>query len=180
MIIKVAKLAREAKMKLPDLITRPVGRLLYAKMKDKLSIIGEGETVILDFENIKVIDSSFIDEFLVKLIIDAETVDFYIKVRNISPVSEINIDSVFNSYSNYKSGRLAVIREELGKNNRYYIGPLTEHESDIIDYLKLNHHAGVEEISRFCGMETGVLKKVLEELMKLRVIRRNDGEFVSV
>ena len=164
MIIKVAKLAKETKMKLPDLITRPVGRLMYAKMKEKLSIIGQGETVVLDFETIKVIDSSFIDEFLVKLIIDAESDDFYIKVRNISPVSEINIDSVFNSYSNYKSGRLAVMREELGKNNRYYIGPLTEHESDIIDYLKLNHHAGADEISRFCGMETGVLKQILEDL----------------
>ena len=56
MIINVAKLAREAKMKLPDLITRPVGRLMYTKMREKLSIAGEGETVILDFENIKVID----------------------------------------------------------------------------------------------------------------------------
>ena len=180
MIINVAKLAREAKVKLPDLITRPVGRLMYAKMKEKMSIAGEGETVLLDFENIKVIDSSFIDEFLVKLINDAESQDFYIKLRNISAVSEINIDSVFNSYSNYKSGRIAVIREELGKNNRYYIGPLTEHEGDIIDYLKLNHQAGVEEISRFCGLETGHLKEILGDLMRLRVIRRNDGEFVSV
>lgn len=180
MIINVAKLAREAKIKLPDLITRPVGRLMYAKMKDKLEITGPGETVVLDFENIKVIDSSFIDEFLVRLISDAESTDFYVKLRNISAVSEINIDSVFSSYSNYKSGRLAVIREELGRNNRYYIGPLTDHEGDIIDYLKRNHHAGVEEISRFCGMETGLLKGILEDLLKLRVIRRTDGEFVSV
>lgn len=180
MIIKVVKLAKEAKVKLPDLITRPVGRLMYSKMNEKMSVVDSGETVLLDFEGIKVIDSSFIDEFLVKLIKDAETDDFYIKLRNISAVSEINIDSVFNSYSNYKSGRIAVIRDELGKNNRYYIGPLTDNESDIIDYLKLNHHAGVEEISRFCGMEAGRLKSILEDLMKLRVIRRNDGEFVSV
>lgn len=180
MIINVAKLAREARTRLPDLITRPVGRQMYAKMKEKLSIAGEGETVVLDFENIKVIDSSFIDEFLVRLIRDAENTDFYIKLRNVSAVSEINIDSVFNSYSNYKSGRLAIVCEELGKNNRYYIGPLTEGEGDIIDYLKLNHHAGIEEISRFCGMEAGLLKGVLEDLLKLRVIRRNDGEFVSV
>jgi len=180
MIINVAKLAREAKIKLPDLITRPVGRIMYGKMKEKLSIAGDGETVVLDFENIKVIDSSFIDEFLVKLIADAENSDIYIKVKNISAVSEINIDSVFNSYSNYKSGRLAVIREELGKNNRYYIGPLTENESDIIDYLKLNHHAGIEEMSRFCGMETGIIKMILEDLTRLRLIRRNNGDFVSV
>jgi len=180
MIINVAKLAKEAKIKTPDLITRPVGRIVYVKMKEKLSIIGEGETVVLDFENIKVIDSSFIDEFLVKLIIDAESDDFYIKVRNISPVSEINIDSVFVSYSNYKNGRIALVRDELGKNNKYYIGPLTEQESDILGYLKINQHAGVEEISKYCGMESEVLTGILTELSRLRVVRKIGGEFVSV
>lgn len=180
MIINVAKLAREAKIKQPDLITRPVGRVMYSKMKEKLSIAGPGETIILDFQNIKVIDSSFIDEFLVKLINDSEDLDFYIKLRNISGISEINIDYVFNSYSNYKEGRLAVIREDLGINNRYYIGPLTEHESDIIDYLKLNHHAGIDEMAKFSGMETGVIRVIIDDLLKLRVIRKNDGGFVSV
>lgn len=180
MIISVAKIAREARVKLPDLITRPVGRLIYSKVKDKLSIMGAGETVIFDFENIKVIDSSFIDEFLVKLILDAEKNDFYVKLRNISGISEINIDSVFNSYSNYKEGRLAVMREELGRNNRYYIGPLTEHEGDIIDYLRINSYAGSDEIARFCGLENGLLRGVLNELIKLRVIRGSDGGFVSV
>ncbi|HOP62217.1 MAG TPA: DUF4325 domain-containing protein [Spirochaetota bacterium] len=180
MIVNVAKLAREAKVKLPDLITRPVGRLMYSKMKEKLTIAGRGETVIFDFENIKVIDSSFIDEFLVKVIKDAEESDFYIKLRNISAISEINIDSVFNSYSNYRDGRLAVIREELGKNNRYYIGPLTENESDIIDYLRINNHADSDEMARFCGQETMALTETLENLLRLRVIRRDNGEYLSV
>ncbi len=180
MIIIVAKLAREAKIKLPDLITRPVGRKIYAKMKEKLAVAGEGEVVILDFENIKVIDSSFIDEFLVRLIKDSEVSDFYIKLRNISAISEINIDSVFISYSNYKDGRLAVIREELGKNNRYYIGPLSEQEGDIIDYLKINRNSGIEDISKFCGIEAGILKNILDELSRLRVVRKTNGDFISV
>jgi len=180
MIVNVVKLAKEAKIKLPDLITRPVGRQMYAKMKEKLPVAGKGETVILNFENIKVIDSSFIDEFLVNLIKDADEKDFYIKLRNISAISEINIDSVFKSYSNYKDGRLAVIREELGNNNRYYIGPLTESESDIIDYLRINHHAGAEEMARFCGIEALTLKSILDNLLKLRVIRRLDGDYLSV
>jgi len=180
MIIDVAKVAKGIKVKLPDLITRPVGRMMYAATAEKLSIIGTGETVILDFFGVKVIDSSFIDEYIVKLILDSREKDFYLKLRNISAISEINIDSVFNSYSNYKETRIAVAREEMGKNNRFYIGPLAEQESDIMDYLRININAGIEDISRFSGIDFKVLKNLLEELSILRVIRRNNGEFTTV
>lgn len=180
MIIDVAKIAKEVKVKLPDLITRPVGRMMYAATVKKLSIIGAGETVVLDFSGVKVIDSSFIDEYIVKLILDSREKDFYLKLRNISPISEINIDSVFNSYSNYKDTRIAVAREEIGKNNRFYIGPLGEHERDIMDYLRINLNAGIEDISRFSGIDFNILKTLLDELSILRVIRRNNGDFTSV
>jgi hypothetical protein len=180
MIIDVAKIAKELKVKLPDLITRPVGRMMYAATAGKLSIIGAGETVILDFNSVKVIDSSFIDEYIVKLILDSRVKDFYIKLRNISPISEINIDSVFNSYSNYKETRIAVAREEMGKNNRFYIGPLVEQERDILDYLRMNLNAGIDDISRFSGIDFKILKNLLDELSILRVIRRNNGDFSPV
>jgi hypothetical protein len=180
MIIDVAKVARELKVKLPDLITRPVGRMMYAATAGKLSIIGAGETVVLDFGGVKVIDSSFIDEYIVKLILDSRVKDFYLKLRNISAISEINIDSVFNSYSNYKETRIAVVREEIGKNNRFYIGPLVEHESDIMDYLRMNVSAGIDDISRFSGIDFNILKALLDELAILRVIRRNNGDFSPV
>jgi len=180
MIIDVAKIAKEVKIKLPDLITRPVGRMMYAATLDKLSFAGSGETVVLDFTGIKVIDSSFIDEYIVKLVIDSREKDFYLKLRNISAISEINIDSVFNSYSNYKEIRIAVVREEIGKNNRFYIGPLNEQERDIMDYLRMNLSAGIEDISRFSGIEPSVLKELLNGLSILRVIRRNNGDFSPV
>ena len=180
MIVDVAKIAKEIKVKLPDLITRPVGRIMYAATVKKLSIIGEGETVVLDFTGIKVIDSSFIDEYIVRLILDSRERDFYLKLRNISPMSEINIDSVFNSYSNYKETRIAVAREEIGINNRFYIGPLVDKENDIMDYLRINLNAGIDDISRFSGIEFDALKGLLEELTALRVIRGNKGEFTAV
>lgn len=180
MVIDVAKAAKEAKFKIPDLITRPVGRGVYAATAGKLTIIGSGETVILDFSGVKVIDSSFIDEYIVKLVLDSRKNDFYLKLRNISPISEINIDSVFNSYSNYKDTRIAVAREEMGRNNRFYIGPLFEKESDILDYLRINLCAGIEDISKFSGIETEELRSILEELSILRMIKNNNGEYFPV
>lgn len=180
MIIDVAKIAKGCKIKLPDLITRPVGRTLYAAVKEKLEFAGNGETVLLDFEGIKVIDSSCIDELIVRLIQDSFSRDFYIKLRNVSPISEINIDSVFSSYSNYKDRRIAVVREELGRNNKFYIGPLSEAERDVIDYLRLNHRASVGDLSVFSGMEIETASMLIDGLTSIRVIKKENGDFISI
>jgi hypothetical protein len=86
MIITIAKMARELKIRTPDLITRPVGRQMYARTSEALSIIQEDETVLLDFEGIQVIDSSFIDEYIMKLLLRSRTDErpFFIKLANIS------------------------------------------------------------------------------------------------
>jgi len=180
MIINVFNFAKDAKVKMPDLITRPVGRLMFSRALEKLDNITEGETLLLDFAGIKVTDSSFIDEFIVKLIKHSSEKNYYVKLTNISDISEINIDSVFNSYSNYNDSRIAVSRAELGKNNRYYIGPLNEHESDIIDYFRINRSASAEDISRFTGLEIAVVRKIMDELTGLRLIRKNNNDFTSV
>lgn len=180
MVINVYKFAKDAKVKVPDLITRPVGRLMFSRALEKLVNISEGEILLLDFAGIKVTDSSFIDEFIVKLIKHSSEKKYYVKLANISDISEINIDSVFNSYSNYNDSRIAVSRAELGRNNRYYIGPLNEHESDIIDYFRINRSASVEDISRFTGLDLPVVKKIMEELIRLRLVRKNNDDFTSV
>ena len=71
MVINIRKKADELKIKGPDLLTRPVGRLMYQSIRGMLEHIREGETLVLDFQNIKVIDSSFIDEMIVRLVIDS-------------------------------------------------------------------------------------------------------------
>jgi len=180
MIIDIAKTAKETKVNLPDLITRPVGRIMYAATVEKLTIIQTSETVILNFNGIKVLDSSFIDEYIVKLIIDSGIKDFYIKLKNISTISEINIDSVFNSYSIYNKSRIAVAREEIGSNNRFYIGSITEQEIDIMNYLRTNNWASADDISRFTRVEVNELKLILEQLSFLRLVKKYNGKFTTV
>ncbi len=180
MVVDISKIAKGCKIKLPDLVTRPVGRKLYAAVNEKLAFTGKGETVILDFTGIKVVDSSCIDELLVKLINDSVLMDFYIKLRNISPITEINIDSVFSSYSNYKENRIAVIRDEIGRNNKFYIGPLTEAERDVIDYLRINHRANVEDLASFSGMDRTGAAALVDGLSAIRVVKRDDRDFISI
>lgn len=180
MVIDVLKMAKESKVKVPDLITRPVGRIMFARAIDKLENISEDEILLLDFSGIKVTDSSFIDEFIVRLILDSGVRNYYVKLANISDISEINIDSVFNSYSNYNDKRIAVCRSELGNNNRYYIGPLNEQESDIIDFFRINRSADAVEISRFTGLEISSVQGIMAELYRLRLIRKSGTGFTSL
>jgi len=180
MIIDIAKIAKKINVNLPDLITRPVGRAMYAATIEKSVIVKISETVIIDFDGIKVLDSSFIDEYLVKFILDSRIKDFYIKLKNISTISEINIDSVFNSYSSYNNSRLAIAREEIGNNSRFYIGSITEQERDIMNYLRTNNMAGIDDISRFTNVEVNELKLILEQLSFLRLVKRYNGKFTAV
>ena len=182
MIINIRQCAKDLKYKNPDLITRPIGRNLFAKVLEKLEIIGLHEIVIIDFEGIKVIDSSFIDEFLVRLILLSrdEKKPFYVKLRNISESAEINIDLVFKSYSHYNNKKIVVISDELRHNNSYFIGPLTGAEKQIIDFLKINKSARVSEIADILSLPEEETMEIMEQLFETRVIRKDTQAIFSV
>ncbi len=179
MIIRIVKIAKEAKAELPDLITRPVGRKMYERTAEKIGNIDRDETVILDFDEVKVIDSSFIDEFIVTLINDSQKKGFFLKLCNVSNIIEINIESVFQSHSRYNR-RIAIMMDDLGNNNRYYIGPLADFENDIIDYLRINRHATIDDIVKFSGLNDEESEKTMHELVDLRLIRFYDNKYTNV
>jgi len=177
MVINVSKLAKKAREKTPDLLTRPVGRKMYGKLIESIDIISSGEVVVLDFENIKVIDSSFIDEFIVKFIRNSKNDenDYYVKLRNISPITEINIGSVFRSYSDYDDKKIVVMTEDICLNNNFYIGNLIDVEKDIIDYIRINKSAAAKDIVRITGMTLNKVKEIMENLNCLRLVRQLNG-----
>ena len=176
MVISIRKKADELKQRGPDLLTRPVGRLMYQSIRTMLEHIREGETLILDFLNVKVIDSSFIDEMIVRLVLDSRNGEtpFYVKLRNISEIAEINIDMVFRSYSNYKNKKIVVITENICQNNTFFIGPLSDAEMDIVEFLRINKSSTQEDIAQYTGTATGEVTGILEGLNALRVIKKED------
>lgn len=186
MNIVIKKIADELNVQIPDLITRHVGKNMYYEFKEIIRDIVDGEVAVLDFSNIRVIDPSFIDEFLVKLIIDSRESSsiFYIKLSNISDIAEINIDSVFNSYYSFKKMKMVVSTDRLMTNNSFYIGNLTEVERDIIGYLNINRIAASDEIADFLGRDEESASKILNELHAIRIIRKektgNKVSYLSV
>lgn len=153
MVINIYKKSKELKLKTPDLLTRHVGRVMYDSIKKTVDAINDSEVLVLDFSGIKVIDSSFIDEMLVRLILDSRGSDrpFFIRLKNISEIAEINIDLVFRSYSNYKNKKIVVITENICQNNVFFIGPLSDRERDILAYLRVNKSITVDDVAAFIG-----------------------------
>ncbi len=173
MIIEVKKIAKEQKIKIPDLITRPVGRALYERVRSNLQFLTDGEVVLLDFEGIMVMDTSFIDEFLVKIILDSrkESPDFFVKAINLSEISIMNIESVFNSYYQNNNDVMAVITDRL-VNKSYYVGYLGDEDRDVINYMNINKIVRPEDIASFLDLEMGETVGILDRLYKKRLIRK--------
>jgi hypothetical protein len=183
MVISIRKKADELKQKGPDLLTRPVGRLMYQSISAMLEHIREGETLVLDFQGIKVIDSSFIDEMIVRLVLDSwnEKGPFYVKLKNISEIAEINIDMVFRSYSSYKNKKIVVITENICQNNAFFVGPLSDREREIVEFLRINKSITLDDIVKFTGGPPGEMAGIMEGLDGLRVVKKeNNGVFFAL
>lgn len=183
MVINIQKKAEELKIKSPDLITRHMGRIMYNSIRNLVENIKDGETLVLDFAGIKVIDSSFIDEMIVRMIIDSRSSHrgFYIKLKNISEIAETNIDLVFRSYSTYKNKKIVVITENICHNNVFYIGPLSDQERDVVEFLRVNRSITTDDIIRFTGWSREQVTKTMDDLDTMRAVKKqNNGVFFPV
>ena len=182
MVIRIQKTASDLHFNSPDLITRPLGRKMYEKVRNMLKNVSHGETVILDFSGIMVVDTSFIDEFLVRLINDSmnEQAGFFIKLTNISEISDNNIDAVLRSYSNYKNKKYVVNTSEIRQNNNFFLGPLTDTERDVVHYIRINKSASLQDLSEFTGLSKKQLSELLQDLCGLRVLKSDGGIYFSI
>lgn len=183
LIINMYSLGERLGCSLPDLITRPAGRSVYGYLNSALNDLEDGGTMVLDFSGVKVIDSSFIDEMLVKILLEARKSSkvFYIKLKNFSEIAEININLVLRSYSLHKNKKIVVITENICHNNAFFIGPLSDEEKDIVEFLRINKSATTEDVSRFSGLPTREAEMILEELHAARAVRKDKaGNFLSV
>jgi anti-anti-sigma regulatory factor len=173
MQIEIVKTAEALKITLPDLITRGVGKRMYEAIVKKTSNIHDDEVLVFDFHGISVIDSSFIDEFLVKIIETSRNSEkkFFVKIKNISPSAEINIDVVFKSYSHYHEKRIGVITDSICQNNSFCIGPLSANERDILNFVRINKSAGISDLMSCTGREKRDLEKDIQFLSEARLLR---------
>jgi hypothetical protein len=177
MEIEIRKIAKQLRIKGDDLITRPVGRRLYAKVSTLIQIVRAEEVVVLDLSGYSVMDPSCIDELLVNLIRDSMNPEkpFFLRLKNITPVMDMNISMVFDSYAEFTGIRIGVITEDLVSRRGYYIGKINDVERELLAYLRITRSASVNDIADHLHAEVSGIEKTLEDLYSIRLVRRENS-----
>jgi hypothetical protein len=106
---------------------------------------------------------------------------YYVKLRNISEIGQMNIDSVFRSYLEFDNKKIVVMTEDICLNNNFFIGDLSPIETDIINYIRVNKTAQTGDIVSLTGYSREKVEEALSLLGKLRVIRKSgNNKYFSV
>jgi predicted transcriptional regulator len=62
----------------------------------------------------------------------------------------------------------------------FFIGPLADQERDILAFLRVNKSAGVDDVASFTGRPREDVKKIMDELYALRVVRNINDVYFAV
>lgn len=97
--INMYTLAEEINAPEGYLLTRPKGALAYPRLADKLTSMSEGESLFLDFADIPVVDVSFFDESIIRLlkeILDGKFENRRVVLENLTDDAITNINAAIN------------------------------------------------------------------------------------
>ncbi len=184
MVVEIKKLATSVSVtrKSTDLFTRYVGKLLFQKIQEKLTHLCEHEVVIIDFDGIRSVDASFVDECIVPLLDLSHTnaIPFYIKLSNITDNVEYIIHQVIGMVGEHK--RYIVMTDRLCKNGCHALGSILDVENDIIEYCVINKQATPEDIASFLHIPPDKALDMLMSLYEIRAVRKihTDNIFYSI
>lgn len=174
MVIEIKKLAASVTVTRTstDLFTRYIGKLLFQKINEKLNNLTEHEVVIIDFNGIRSVDASFVDECIVPLIelSQKNAKPFYLKLVNITDNVEYIINQVIVMAQQEK--RCVIMTDRLCKNGCHALGVISEIEKDIIEYCVINKQATISDIASFLHMPESEALRVLEHLYEIRAVRK--------
>lgn len=164
-----------------DLLTRPVGKKYYQSAEKKISSAMNGEVVILDFADIKVIDPSFADEFVINIVKLSHSKDFYVRLRNLTKSAQSNISAIIDSYTDFAKKDYAVAVEDLLDNGTHFLGNIGLQEKEIAEFLRINKTASTKAISDNFSFTESKTVNCLKTLEKLRIVRTDEtGKYFSV
>jgi predicted HTH transcriptional regulator len=174
MVIEIKKLATSVAVtrKSSDLFTRYVGKLLFQKIQEKLRHLVEHEVVVIDFDGIRSVDASFVDECIVPLLelSQKNTIPFYIKLINITDNVEYIVHQVIGMAKEQK--RYIVMTDRLCKNGCHALGSISEMEKDIIEYCVINKQATSTDIASFLHVPESQAHDSLMRLYGMRAVRK--------
>ena len=155
----------------PNLVTRSLGIQAYEHLNAALANIDEGEVLILDFQNIRVMGSSFAGASLIRLLrelVKGEFGEKYILLKNVSPSTMENIDVTIKGH-----GHKIAVEVINGQEGATILGRL---EANLRETLSLVHQysslTARDVANKNSGMAINTASTRLKKLFDLHLIRR--------
>jgi hypothetical protein len=161
-------LKKELKNNSSDLVTRPSGQVIRARIERDIEKEKDGEVITLDFSRVGVIDYSCADEVIAKLIsrlLGGEYGDKYILLKGLNDNQKENIEVALERKD------LAVMAEtRSGK--KILLGNLNNYLKETLELIVKKGKITAKELSEIMKLEANTSGTRLLNLHKKRLVKR--------
>ena len=151
-----------------DLVTRPSGEKIRARIERDMANEPEGSVVALDFSSIGIIDYSCADEIVTKLVsrlLSGEYGDRYLMLAGLNENQKENIEVALERKD------LAVMAETR-EGSRTVLGNLNNYLKDTLDFIVKKRKITSKELSDAKKIEANTSGTRLLNLYKKRLVKR--------
>lgn len=155
----------------PDLVTRELGLQAYDLMRNALTETKPGDILILNFREIRVMDSSFAGGSILKLLREMANEKYgerYMVLAETSPSTEENIHLTIIGHD------LKLVLQKLeGRNGYHLIGQIEPNLKDTLDIINKKGILTARELANMNpGMAINTASNRMKKLFDLHQIRR--------
>ena len=154
-----------------DLVTRGVGRVIFAKLESELKKISQGEVLLIDFSGIGAIDYSCADEIFARLISRLQLNEYgekYVALKNLSSGHKENIQIVLEKKD------LAVLLRQRG--GWAILGALDDYLLQTLKVIMKEGHLSSSELSERFDLALNTASMRLSNLSKLRLVKKKSAK----
>ncbi len=158
---------KEIKGKYADLVTRQIGRVLFARLENEIRAISDGTVVVVDFSDIGALDYSCADEIFARLILLLQNNEYgekFIIFSHLSLHHKENIQIVLEKKD------LAVLIRDQGKWE--ILGSLDNYLFQTLTTIMQEGKISSSELSHRLHLALNTASMRLSNLSKLRLVRK--------
>ena len=168
-ILKLGAVVKEElKNDSASLVTRESGRVILNRIEHEIRQIDIGETLILDFSDVRVIDYSCADEVIAKLLTRLKGEEYgnkYIILQNLSPSQKENIQVALEKKD------LAILVTD-NKKNWEVIGILNNYLLETLQAIMKSGGISTRQLSDKLKLELNTASTRLLNLHKARLVKK--------
>jgi hypothetical protein len=170
-------LRHSANVPYADLVTRPTGAAVRRCIERELASMHDGDVATLDFTHIGMMDYSCADEVVAKLLVLLQNDDLtrggYVVFRGIS---EEHLELVESVLTHHGLALVCLCDDGIPR----LIGRVSDAERRAWEMVRLRGHAAAAELADEFGFGEEIVARVLDDLSRRRLIRRNSGNFQAL